>query len=89
MKRGRPSKRYEIYALIEEYFLNNPYPSNVRRISEFVSQRIGKPISWNTVKKYLEELVRIDKLKKIRTQHSKNPEKEGITLYYMEVVKNE
>jgi len=89
MKRGRPSKRYEIYALIEEYFSTNPYPSNVKKISEFISQRVGKTISWNTVKKYLEELVRIDKVKRIQTHHSKIPEKTGITLYYMEVVKNE
>lgn len=84
MKRGRPSKRSEIYNLIEEYFRLNQYPSNINRISNFILKTKNKRISWNTLKKYLEELVKLDKIKKIKLPHSKIREKEGLTLYYLD-----
>ncbi|MEM0242993.1 MAG: hypothetical protein QXT34_00860 [Candidatus Aenigmatarchaeota archaeon] len=87
MKRGRPSKRFEIYELINEYFKENPYPSNVNKIAEFIFQKSNKKISWNTLKKYLEELVKIDRIKRIIPPHSKDSSKTGITLYYLEVKK--
>lgn len=86
MKKGRPTKRFLIYKLIEEYFRENPYPSNINKITAYISQKSGKKISWNTVKKYLEELVRLDKINKINLPHSKNKEKKGLTLYSYEKV---
>ncbi|MEM5828046.1 MAG: hypothetical protein QW197_00880 [Candidatus Aenigmatarchaeota archaeon] len=87
MKRGRPSIRFEIYSLIEEYFSLHPYPSNVRKITAFISERLKKNVSWNTVRKYLEELVKLDRVKKMETPHSKKPNEKGLTLYYLEVKK--
>ncbi|MEM5821139.1 MAG: hypothetical protein QXP34_02345 [Candidatus Aenigmatarchaeota archaeon] len=87
MKRGRPSLRFKIYSLIEEYFSLHPYPSNVRKITMFISERLNKKISWNTTKKYLEELVRLDRVKKMETPHSKKANEKGITLYYLETTK--
>ncbi len=81
MKRGRPSIRYVIYELVSEYFSLFPYPSNVRRICKFISERLQSEVSWNTVKKYLEELAKMDKLKKIKLEHSRKKGEEGITLY--------
>ena len=81
MKRGRPSKRYIIYEKILEYFEKNQIPANVERIREYISKELNENISWNTVKKYLEELVRLDKLRKIKLPHSKDKNKEGIILF--------
>ncbi|MBU5682225.1 MAG: hypothetical protein QXW35_01315 [Candidatus Aenigmatarchaeota archaeon] len=88
MKRGRPSKRFEIYRLIEEYFKENPFPSNINRILRYIYEKTERKYSWNTIKKYLEELTKLDRIKKIKLPHSKIKEKEGLTLYYLEV-KNE
>jgi predicted transcriptional regulator len=41
-------------------------PSNVEAIKRAVSIKIGKEVSWNTVKKYLEELVEEGKIEKIK-----------------------
>jgi hypothetical protein len=81
MKRGRPAKRYVIYEKILEYFEKNPFPSNVEKIREFISKELNENVSWNTVRKYLEELVKLDKLRKIVLPHSKDKNKEGITLF--------
>jgi hypothetical protein len=81
MKRGRPSKRYLLYEEIIEYFEENPLPSNVDKIRKYISKKMNKNISWNTVKKYLEELVKLDKLRKIVVPHSKEKGREGIVLY--------
>ncbi|MEM0480875.1 MAG: hypothetical protein QXQ14_01680, partial [Candidatus Aenigmatarchaeota archaeon] len=67
--------------IILEYFEKNKVPSNVDKIRRYVSQKLNQEVSWNTVKKYLEELVKLDKLKKIILPHSKEKDKEGLTLY--------
>ncbi|MDT7858709.1 MAG: hypothetical protein RQ930_01510 [Candidatus Aenigmarchaeota archaeon] len=41
-------------------------PLNVEAIRRMVSTKLGKEVSWNTVKKYLEELVEEGKAEKIR-----------------------
>ncbi len=81
MKKGRPSKRYEVYNLIFDFFSKNAYPANVKRITDYINSVSNLNLSWNTVKKYLEELVKLDKLKKIKLEHSKEKGKEGLTLY--------
>ncbi|MEM4959011.1 MAG: hypothetical protein QXX12_03945 [Nanopusillaceae archaeon] len=88
MRKGRPSKRFEIYRLIEEYFKENPFPSNINRILKYIYEKTGQKYSWNTFKKYLEELAKLDKIKRIKLPHSKIKDKEGLTLYYLEI-KNE
>lgn len=85
MKRGRPSKRFEVYELIEEYFKENPYPSNVNKIINYIYEKFNKKYSWNTIKKYLEELHKLDRIKKIKLPHSKIKEKNGLTVYYLEI----
>jgi predicted transcriptional regulator len=41
-------------------------PLNVEAIRRMVSTKLGKEVSWNTVKKYLEELAEEGKVEKIK-----------------------
>jgi hypothetical protein len=41
-------------------------PLNVEAIRRMVSTKLGKEVSWNTVKKYLEEMVEEGRIEKIR-----------------------
>jgi len=46
--------------------LDSHIPLNVEAIRRVISIKIGKDVSWNTVKKYLEELVKEGKVEKIQ-----------------------
>jgi len=46
--------------------LNHHIPLNVEAIRRVVSIKAGKDVSWNTVKKYLEELVKEGKVEKVQ-----------------------
>ncbi|MEM5790570.1 MAG: hypothetical protein QXP77_00755 [Candidatus Aenigmatarchaeota archaeon] len=43
---------------------------------------MGKSLSWNTVQKYLQELVELGRVEAIPTPHSKR-EGEGLTVYIL------
>ncbi len=83
MKRGRPSKRFEIQNLILEVLKELKTPVSINAIRSMISKKIGKEISWNTINKYLEELVKIDKVEAIPTPHSKEEGKKGLTVYIL------
>jgi len=44
---------------------------------------MGRNVSWNTVQKYLQELVELGKVEAIPTPHSKKEGKEGLTVYML------
>jgi hypothetical protein len=46
--------------------LDPTIPLNVEAIKRAVSIKVGKEVSWNTVKKYLEELANEGKIEKIK-----------------------
>ena len=81
MKRGRPSKRSLIMAKILETLSEINFPANVTYIQKKIAKKIGELPSWNTVKKYLEELAMLDKVEKVVLPHSKNKNKQGLTVY--------
>ncbi|MEM5882787.1 MAG: hypothetical protein QXQ77_00920 [Candidatus Aenigmatarchaeota archaeon] len=83
MKRGRPSKRFEIQNLIVEVLREISTPISINAIRNMISKKIGKEVSWNTVYKYLEELVGIGKVEAIPTPHSKKEGKKGLTVYIL------
>lgn len=83
MKRGRPSKRFEIQNLILESLREVNTPISKNAIRSMISRKIGKQVSWNTVNKYLEELVGIGKVEAIPTPHSKKEGKKGLTVYIL------
>nr|MCC5994237.1 hypothetical protein [Candidatus Aenigmarchaeota archaeon] len=62
---GRVAYRHFFYPLLLN-ILDSTVPLNVEAIRRSASEKLGKNVSWNTVKKYLEELVREGKVEKIQ-----------------------
>ncbi len=81
MKRGRRDKRELIQSNVLEILNLSSVPLNISSIRRQISQRAGAEISWNTVQKYLDELVQVDKVQPISLPHSKKEGKDGLTIY--------
>lgn len=84
MKRGRPNIRSTIQSTIIEILSQSNTPQTVSSVNRFVSKKLGKTISWNTIQKYLNELVGENKVKTIQLPHSKEDEKIGLVVYLIE-----
>ena len=80
MKRGRPNLRNLLVPLILE-ILNDKTARSINSIKSELSLRLNRNFSWNTVQKYLNELVEVGKVEAIVTPHSKEEGKEGIVVY--------
>lgn len=80
MKRGRRAVRSLILPLILEILSDN-LPRSIHSLEKEISRRLGKNVSWNTVQKYLRELVETGKVEAIQTPHSKEEGKQGLTVY--------
>lgn len=81
MKRGRRPLRKELYSEIIEILRDINSPLTIFFISKEISQRTNKKISWNTVQKYIHELVESGQLQALQTPHSKIENKPGLVLY--------
>jgi response regulator of citrate/malate metabolism len=81
MKRGRPSKRIEITNSILNVFTSSQTPMTIAGLAKQLSVSKKKPISWNTVQKYLDSLVQQEKVQAIVLPHSKDETKKGLTVY--------
>jgi predicted transcriptional regulator len=81
MKRGRPNKRSEIQTIVMDVLSSSSNPQTTSSLRKAASLRLGKEISWNTMKKYLRELVQVNRVQPIILPHCKDPTKEGLTLY--------
>jgi len=81
MKRGRPNIRNKIKPIIVEIISSNKLPTSVNNLKNGIEKELKKEISWNTVKKYLDELVKTDVIQPIILPHSKIEKKEGLTVY--------
>ncbi len=81
MKRGRKPLRSKIIPLIIEALENTEVPLNINSIKSYVNSKIGRNLSWNTVMKYVQELIELGKIEAIALPHSKDPKKFGLTLY--------
>jgi S1-C subfamily serine protease len=53
----------------------------ISALAKYSSQNIGTTISWNTVQKYVQELVETNKVQAIPLPHSKEDNKEGLIVY--------
>jgi len=62
---GRTPYRHFFRSLLLN-ILDSYIPLNVEAIRRTVSIKLGKDVSWNTVKKYLEELVKEGKVEKVQ-----------------------
>jgi hypothetical protein len=81
MRRGRPSVRVEVSNAILNVFTSSQTPMTIAGIAKQLSSSRPKPISWNTVQKYLDSLVQQEKVQAIVLPHSKDETKKGLTVY--------
>lgn len=58
-------------------------PLTVSSLTRFVSKEVNKSVSWNTVQKYLEELIQTERVQAITLPHSKIENKDGLTVYVL------
>lgn len=81
MKRGRHNMRRsiqeEIIKVVSSF--NTPITTSVMR--KEVSKILNQNTSWNTIQKYLTELVEAGRIQPIQLQHSKVENKPGLTVY--------
>jgi len=57
MKRGRRDQSVEFKTAITKVIKSSKTPLTIEAIRSLVSQKKGRTVSWNTIYKYLEELV--------------------------------
>jgi predicted transcriptional regulator len=83
MKRGRPNKRNEIQFYILKILSSINTPLTISTITRLISNELKTRVSWNTVQKYIQELVKLNKVQTITVPHSKIENKDGLTLYIL------
>lgn len=81
MKRGRPSKRADIRKAILNALENSNVPLTTSVLARVVSEDAGSNVSWNTIQKYLRELVEANRVQPIALPHSKRAGEIGLTVY--------
>ncbi len=83
MKRGRPSKRGIIQKNVLSVLDQKKTPLTISALTRILSERTGERISWNTVYKYVDELVQANRVKVIKLPHSKESDKDGLSVYML------
>ncbi len=83
MKRGRPDVRQTIQSNLLTVLSSSQTPLTVSSLTRFVSKEVNRSISWNTVQKYLDELIQTEKVQAIPLPHSKIENKNGLTVYVL------
>jgi len=83
MKRGRPPVRHTIQSNILEVLSSSPMPHTISSLAKIISPKVGRTVSWNTIQKYLDELVQVGKIQPISLPHSKIEGKTGLTVYQL------
>lgn len=81
MKRGRPNIRFVIQQEITKTLSSLNTPVTISLISKEVAKTTNRSVSWNTIQKYLQELVESGRIQAIQLPHSKQETKEGLVLY--------
>ncbi len=82
-KRGRPSKRFLIQSEILNVLSSSATPLTIAYIAKTISGKLGRRVNWNTVRKYVDELVNADKVQPIDLPHSKKEDAKGLTVYIL------
>ncbi|MEM3393830.1 MAG: hypothetical protein QXY79_02175 [Candidatus Methanomethylicia archaeon] len=83
MKRGRRSLREQVKSLILDILSNTQTPLTISSIKKLISKKFNKNFSWNTIQKYLDELVEAGQVVVKSLPHSKNKDKIGIVVYIL------
>jgi broad specificity polyphosphatase/5'/3'-nucleotidase SurE len=56
-------------------------PMTISSLTRFISEEAKRTVSWNTVQKYVDELIKVDRVQAINLPHSKEENKTGLTVY--------
>lgn len=83
MRRGRLPERHKIQSNILDVLSSSQIPLTISSLAKAISPKLGKTVSWNTVQKYLDELVQVEKVIAMPLPHSKIEGKEGLIVYQM------
>jgi len=83
MKRGRPNTRNIVQTNLLEILSLSQVPLTISSLAKMISPKIGRTVSWNTVQKYLDELVQMDKIQPMSLPHSKIEGKTGLVVYQL------
>lgn len=83
MKRGRPSIRDMVQANLLNVLSSSQTPLTVSSLTRFISKVVNRNVSWNTVQKYIDELIAVEKIQAINLPHSKIEDREGLTVYVL------
>ena len=81
MMRGRPNIRRLIHEEIIKKLTTSETPMTISMITREVKSTLNRDVSWNTVQKYLQELIESGRVHPIKLQHSKEENKSGLTVY--------
>lgn len=81
MRRGRPNIRTIIQSNLLSVLGSSQTPMTISGLTRLISKETSRQISWNTIQKYVEELIKIDKVQAITLPHSKQEDKDGRTVY--------
>jgi len=83
MKRGRRSLREQAKSQIIEVLSNTQTPLTTSSVRRLVAGKYSKKLSWNTVQKYLDELMKENQISGVSLPHSKIKNKTGLTVYIL------
>lgn len=81
MKRGRPNVRNRVKTAILETLERSQVPLTTSSVKNSISKELNQNFNWNTIQKYLNELIQTNKITTINLPHSKTPNKSGLTVY--------
>jgi len=81
MKRGRPSKRSDVRKAILTILENSGVPLTTSALSRLVLEEFNTRASWNTIQKYVRELVETNQVQPIALPHSKKTGETGLVVY--------
>lgn len=81
MKRGRPNIRRVVQEQIITTLNQIRTPITISTLLKKMSQSVNREISWNTIQKYVQELVESGKIQAIQLPHSKIENRTGLVVY--------
>jgi len=81
MKRGRPNKRANIKNAILDVLGRANTPMTTSALSRIMNEELKINASWNTIQKYVGELVETSQIKPMPLPHSKKTGQTGLVVY--------
>ncbi|TAL47871.1 hypothetical protein EPN87_01990 [archaeon] len=81
MKRGRPNVRNTVSKSIVTILESSRLPMATSTICKMIEKDTQKKVSWNTVQKYIDEMMSLGKIEPTVLPHSKDENKKGLTVY--------